>query len=45
MFEGREELDSGKLLLRDMSSGEQEALTLEEIEGRLGQMVSGASRR
>ncbi|MFZ2183183.1 MAG: His/Gly/Thr/Pro-type tRNA ligase C-terminal domain-containing protein, partial [Methanothrix sp.] len=42
---GREELDSGKLLLRDMSSGEQEALTLEEIEGRLGQTVSGAPRR
>ncbi|HPW72404.1 MAG TPA: histidine--tRNA ligase [Methanothrix sp.] len=42
---GREELDSGKLVLRDMSSGEQQALTLEEIEGRLRQMGFGASRR
>ncbi len=33
---GRAELDSGRLILRDMSSGEQETLTLEEIEERLG---------
>jgi len=33
---GREELDSGRLILRDMSSGEQETLTMEEITKRLG---------
>lgn len=33
---GREELDSGRLILRDMASGEQETLTQEEIEERLG---------
>jgi len=32
---GRNELDSGKLTLRDMSSGQQESLTLEEIEDKL----------
>lgn len=32
---GRDELDSGKLTLRDMSGGEQESLVLEEIEARL----------
>ena len=32
---GREELDSGRLILRDMSGGEQEAMTLEEIIERL----------
>jgi histidyl-tRNA synthetase len=32
---GRNELDSGKLTLRDMRSGDQESLTLEEIAERL----------
>jgi histidyl-tRNA synthetase len=32
---GREELDSGRLTLRDMSGGEQESLSLAEIEMRL----------
>lgn len=32
---GRDELDSGRLTLRDMSGGEQKSLTLEEIEARL----------
>jgi len=32
---GRDELDSGKLTLRDMSGGEQESLVPEEIEARL----------
>ena len=32
---GRNELDLGKLTLRDMKSGEQESLTLQEIAGRL----------
>ena len=32
---GKEELDSGRLILRDMSSGEQETLALEEIAERL----------
>jgi histidyl-tRNA synthetase len=34
---GRNELDSGKLTLRDMMSGEQESLTMEEIAERLGE--------
>ena len=34
---GRSELDSGKLTLRDMVSGQQESLSLEEIERRLGE--------
>ncbi len=34
---GREELDSGKLTLRDMSGGKQESMTLVEIEERLRQ--------
>ncbi|HSD58878.1 MAG TPA: histidine--tRNA ligase [Methanotrichaceae archaeon] len=34
---GRSELDSGKLTLRDMVSGQQESLSLEEIEQRLGE--------
>lgn len=33
---GRNELDSGKLTLRDMKMGQQESLSLEGIEGRLG---------
>jgi histidyl-tRNA synthetase len=33
---GRNELDLGKLTLRDMKSGEQESLTVEEIAERLG---------
>jgi len=33
---GRNELDSGKLTLRDMRSGQQEGLSLEEIKQRLG---------
>jgi histidyl-tRNA synthetase len=37
---GREELDSGKLILRDMSGGEQENLTLEEIVERLSPIYS-----
>lgn len=32
---GKDELDLGKLTLRDMSGGEQESLSLAEIEGRL----------
>jgi histidyl-tRNA synthetase len=32
---GRDELDSGKLTLRDMSGGEQESMALEKIEARL----------
>lgn len=39
---GREELDSGRLILRDMSSGEQEMLTLEEIEERLGPIYASS---
>jgi histidyl-tRNA synthetase len=34
---GKSELDSGKLTLRDMVSGQQESLSLEEIERRLGE--------
>ncbi len=34
---GRSELDSGKLTLRDMASGQQESLSLEEIEQKLGE--------
>ena len=37
---GREELDSGRLILRDMSGGEQENLTLEEIVERLSPIYS-----
>jgi histidyl-tRNA synthetase len=37
---GREELDSGRLILRDMSGGEQENLTLEEIVERLRPIYS-----
>ena len=37
---GREELDSGRLILRDMSGGEQEAITLEEIIERLNPIYS-----
>lgn len=33
---GRNELDSGKITLRDMKMGQQESLRLEEIEQRLG---------
>jgi histidyl-tRNA synthetase len=32
---GRNELDSGKLILRDMSSGQQESMALAEIENKL----------
>jgi len=38
---GRNELDLGKLTLRDMESGEQESLTLQEIAGRLEIMYDG----
>lgn len=34
---GRNELDSGKLTLRDMRSGQQESLSLEEIAQKLGE--------
>ncbi len=37
---GRDELDSGRLILRDMSGGEQENLTLEEIVERLRPIYS-----
>lgn len=37
---GREELDSGRLILRDMSGGEQEAMTLGEIIERLSPIYS-----
>ena len=40
MIVGREELDSGRLILRDMSGGEQENLTLEEIVERLSRIYS-----
>jgi histidyl-tRNA synthetase len=39
---GRNELDSGKLTLRDMTSGEQESLTMEEIAERLGEIYQCA---
>jgi histidyl-tRNA synthetase len=38
---GKDELDAGKLTLRDMSGGAQESLSLAEIEERLKEHFQG----